>query len=96
MAKAATKTRRRRITFSFEDAGAGEVILMGDFNNWDPAKHPMKHDGNGRWTKTVMLPAGQHEYKFLVDGRWKEDPRNGHKCPNCFGTSNSILKIGQS
>lgn len=94
MPKAIPKPKRRRVTFSLEDTRASEVILMGDFNGWDPAKHPMKNDGNGTWNKTVIIPAGQYEYKFLVDGRWKEDPRNERRRPNCFGTLNSVLNIG--
>ena len=33
------KIKRRKITFSFESSDAKEVILMGDFNNWNPKKH---------------------------------------------------------
>jgi len=62
-------TKRRRIMFSFEATAAGEVILMGDFNNWNPKKHPMKNDGNGTWSKTVVLSPGKYEYKFFVDGK---------------------------
>jgi len=37
--------KRRRVTFSFEATQAKEVILTGDFNNWDPKIHPMNTDG---------------------------------------------------
>ena len=87
------ETKRQRVTFSLDAAEAKEVVLMGDFNNWDPKIHPMKNDGNGIWSKTVMLYPGEHEYKFLVDGNWQEDPRNNQTCPNCFGTQNSILNL---
>ncbi|MBC8391542.1 MAG: glycoside hydrolase [Deltaproteobacteria bacterium] len=85
--------KRKRVTFSFEATAAGEVILMGDFNNWNPKKHPMKQDKGERWSKTVVLSPGTHEYKFFVDGEWKEDPRNDQTCANCFGTQNSVLNI---
>jgi 1,4-alpha-glucan branching enzyme len=32
--------KRRKVTFSFEAVAAKEVFLTGDFNNWDPQKHP--------------------------------------------------------
>jgi 1,4-alpha-glucan branching enzyme len=67
---------------------------MGDFNKWNPKVHPMKNDGNGFWTKSVIIPPGKYEYKFLIDGDWKEDPGNEQTCPNCFGTLNSILSVG--
>ncbi len=85
--------KRRRITFSFKATAADEVILMGDFNNWNPKKHPMKNDGSGTWNKTVVLSSGKYEYKFFVDGEWKKDPRNDQTCSNCFGTQNSILNL---
>jgi 5'-AMP-activated protein kinase regulatory beta subunit len=66
---------------------------MGDFNNWNPKKHPMKKDDNGKWAKAVILPPGQYEYKFLVDGQWKEDPQNDRICPNNFGTYNNIFNL---
>jgi 5'-AMP-activated protein kinase regulatory beta subunit len=85
--------KRRRITFSFKATAADEVILMGDFNNWNPKKHPMQNDGNGIWSKTVVLSPGKYEYKFFVDGKWKRDPQNDQICSNCFGTQNSVLKL---
>ena len=45
--KSKQKSKRRRVTFSFESNDAKEVILMGDFNNWNPKKHPMKFSGSG-------------------------------------------------
>ena len=85
--------KRRRITFSFKVTAANEVVLMGDFNNWNPKKHPMENDGSGTWSKTVVLSPGKYEYKFFVDGKWKKDPRNDQTCSNCFGTQNSVLNL---
>ena len=87
------KIKRQKISFSFESSDAKEVILMGDFNNWNPKKHLMKQDRDGVWNKAVILPPGSYEYKFLVDGQWKEDPQNDKTCLNCFGTYNNILNL---
>jgi 5'-AMP-activated protein kinase regulatory beta subunit len=87
------KIKRQKITFSFESSDAKEVILMGDFNNWNPKKHPMKKDDNGKWTKAVLLPPGQYEYKFMVDGQWKEDPQNDRICSNKFGSYNNVVNL---
>ena len=87
------KIKRQKISFSFESSNAKEVILMGDFNNWNPKKRPMKKDDNGKWTKAVILPPGQYEYKFLVDGQWKEDPQNDQTCLNGFGTYNNVFNL---
>ena len=85
--------KRRKVTFSFESSGAEEVILMGDFNNWNEKKHPMKNNGNGMWNKSVLIPPGRYEYKFLVDGQWEEDPQNDQTCLNCFGTYNNVFNL---
>ena len=94
---AGTKTRqaikRQRVTFALENAEAKEVFLTGDFNDWRPEKHPMRKDKSGKWKKQVMLTPGNYEYKFLVDGQWKEDPRNDQLHPNCFGTYNNIINV---
>jgi len=91
--KSKKKIKRKKVTFSIDLSDANEVILMGDFNNWNPKKHRMKQDRNGVWNKDVILPPGSYEYKFLVDGRWKEDPQNHQTCLNCFGSYNNILNL---
>jgi 1,4-alpha-glucan branching enzyme len=91
--KSNQKIKRKRWTFSLEAAEAKKVLLMGDFNNWSPKKHPMQKDENGIWNKAVMLSYGDHEYKFLVDGQWREDPRNERRCTNCFGTFNNVIRL---
>ena len=62
------KIKRRRVNFSLEATEAKEIILMGDFNNCNPKKDLMHKDKNGMWVKTVIIPPGKYEYKFLVDG----------------------------
>jgi hypothetical protein len=53
----------------------------------------MKSDENGTWIRNVIIPPGKYEYKFLVDGQWKEDPQNDQLSPNCFGTNNNIINV---
>lgn len=85
--------KKRRVTMKLEAPKAKKVILVGDFNKWDAKVHPMKRIKGGVWEKIVMLPAGRHEYKFLVDGHWWTDPKNEQTCYNCFGTQNSVIVI---
>ena len=88
-----TKTKRRRTIFSLEAPDANQVLLGGDLNQWKENAHPMKKDDSGVWKKTLVLPPGRFEYKFLVDGRWRNDPKNVQTCANCFGTYNNVLVI---
>jgi 1,4-alpha-glucan branching enzyme len=85
--------KRRRIEFSLDMPDAQQVILMGDFNRWDPKTHPMRRDVDGVWRKIVMIFPGRYEYRFWVDGEWHNDPNNLQRCPNCFGSENNVIEV---
>ncbi|MBU1344357.1 MAG: glycogen-binding domain-containing protein [Proteobacteria bacterium] len=87
------KNKRKRIEFSLHAPHANEVLLMGDFNQWDGKKHYMKKVGQGAWEKALMLTPGTYEYKFIVDGSWQEDPANRQNRLNPFGTYNNLLNV---
>ena len=91
--KSNQKSGRRRVIFALESPDAKEVILMGDFNQWNPKKHPMKKNKNGVWNKTTMLFPGTYEYRFMVDGQWKNDPNNNQTRTNRFGTKNNVIVV---
>jgi 1,4-alpha-glucan branching enzyme len=84
---------RRKVSFVFESPQSQKVSLVGNFNDWDEKKHPMKNDGKGVWTKSVMLMAGIHEYKFVADQKWVQDPMNPRLITNSFGTQNNIIEV---
>jgi 1,4-alpha-glucan branching enzyme len=84
---------RRRIQFVLDSPRARQVILMGDFNHWDPKFHTMKQDPDGIWRRWVMIPPGRYEYRFWVDGEWVNDPQNDARCPNCFGSENNVIDV---
>ncbi len=94
--KSKKTNKRKSWTFSLEASEAKEVFLTGDFNDWDPEKHPMRKDWNGTWKKRLILFPGNYEYKFVVDGQWTEDPRNNRRCPNCFGSYNSVIRLPEA
>jgi PAS domain S-box-containing protein len=83
----------RSIEFVLRMPKAQQVILMGDFNKWNPKTHPMRKDENGVWRKTVMIYPGRYEYRFWADGEWYNDPRNTLRCPNCFDSENNIIEV---
>ena len=41
--------------FVLEMPNAQKVILMGDFNQWDPKTNPMRMDQKSVWRETVMI-----------------------------------------
>ena len=78
---------------SFARTKANTVSLVGDFNQWDPKRHPMKMREEGTWEKTVVLSPGKYEYKFMVDGTWENDPQNSELLYNRYGTLNNVLTV---
>jgi len=78
--------------FEFESATAKSVRVAGSFNDWNPVATEMCPDGDGRWAKEMVLPLGIHEYLFVVDGEWVEDPRATESTPNPFNRNNSVLR----
>jgi 1,4-alpha-glucan branching enzyme len=91
--KESRKANRKRVAFTLAASDAQEVAVVGSFNNWNPQSHTMKKDNKGMWTKFAMLTPGTYEYRFLVDGKWWNDPRNEHTVPNCFGSLNNCLTV---
>ena len=87
------KPKRSRVIFRLDAPNANQVVLMGDFNGWNPKKHAMIKNNDGIWEKTTMLLPGGYEYKFLVDGHWQTDPNSDHACINCYGTYNNYIQV---
>ena len=73
---------------------AQQVGLAGTFNQWDAAATPLLRTGTpGVWAATLTLPAGQHQYAFVVDGaRWVADPA-APAVDDGFGRRNSLLSL---
>ena len=68
--------------------------IVGDFNDWRVARHPLEMTDGQNWHITLQLARGTYQYKFFIDGiRWEEDPQNPNRVVNEFGTSNSILEV---
>ncbi len=52
-------------------------MVAGDFNGWSHDATP--HDSARRWKSisvSVEMTEGVHLYKFLVDGKWANDPHS--------------------
>lgn len=90
---AAVKQRKRRVRFRLEAPHNQHAALVGDFNSWNPKKHPMKMVEDGCWEKTVILPPGTYEYKFYIDGQWATDQTNADTHTNDYGTRNSVIVV---
>src|SRR5439155_5592243 len=65
----------KSVTFYCAAPNANSVRLVGDFNRWNPASHPMRRRVDGWWFIEVQLTHGHHRYRFLVDTKPVLDPR---------------------
>lgn len=80
-----------RFVLSAPDAHA--VSVAGTFNQWNAAATPLVRTDGGVWTATITLPAGEHQYAFVVDGaRWVPDPA-APAVDDGFGRRNSVLTL---
>ena len=78
---------------------AASVSLVGDFNDWDAARTPMRPSPRGGplWTAVVPLAPGRYRYAFLVDGsRWLADPAAPRARDDEFGAPSSVVTVGGS
>ncbi len=73
---------------------ARSVQVAGTFNGWRPELCPLAPTGTGDWTVRLKLKSGQYEYRFVVDGRWADDPQAAQSVPNPHGGRNSVLLVG--
>ena len=92
-AKGSKAKRESKETFSFNDPNAQDVLLAGDFTDWEGNAIPMKKQKNGTWKATVSLETGTYEYRFLVDGAWQDDGECPDRRPNGFGAENCIREV---
>jgi len=72
---------------------ARQVFIVGTFNGWRVDATPLTNVGNGEWDLSLMLKPGTHEYRFLIDGQWSDDPQAADRVKNPYGGWNSVLKV---
>jgi chromosome partitioning protein len=87
----------REVVVRFKDSVAGDVRIAGDFNGWVPdrgVRSLIASEGQERvWTKVLILEPGTYQYRYVVDGEWREDPTNPQSAPGPTGQPNSILHV---
>lgn len=83
------------VRFELVAPAAKSVELVGTFNDWKPGSFMLQGpDAGGRWQIMVDLPAGRHEYQFLVDGReWITDTAAPWHRPDGFGHLNAVMEL---
>jgi len=83
----------QEVIFTFLAPEAHAVHVAGEFNNWSLDATPLENTGSGEWSTRLPLRSGQYEYRFVVDGRWFEDPESSQRVANPYEGFNSVLTV---
>lgn len=83
------------VRFVFVDPRATTVEIVGDFNAWTKGVTRLERSAApGVWAASVALPAGRHEYAFIINGtRWIADPL-APKSSDDFGVESAVIHVG--
>ena len=88
------KPEKKRVCLGYYAPEAESVFVAGTFNDWQPSALPLQRQADGRWMVEFMIEQGRHEYRFIVDGQWMDDPLSPAYVPNPFGGLNCVLAAG--
>jgi hypothetical protein len=87
------KPSLRKVRFGYFHPEAKDVFLVGSFNGWDPRATPLNRDPLGDWSVEIELPNGEHHYRFVVDGEWRDDPTAQLTEKNPFGGFDAVMVV---
>jgi 1,4-alpha-glucan branching enzyme len=83
----------KRVTLAYHMPEAQSVNVAGTFCDWHTDRYPLKKDRKGSWKATLTLAPGRYEYRFVVDGEWRDDPNCSERTGNEFGSENCVLHV---
>ena len=83
----------RKVIFRLKAPKANQVLLAGDFNAWNTQANPLVKKSDGLWETHLLLPTGSYEFKFMVDGKWRDAQAHERTAPNSYGTLNNLVVV---
>ena len=88
-----SRSEPKKITFHLEAPSASSVKLAADFTDWEKSPLGMVKSEDGPWFVFVSLSPGSYSYRFIIDGKWCDDPHSDLYEPNPFGSANAVIKV---
>ncbi|XP_066252865.1 5'-AMP-activated protein kinase subunit beta-1 isoform X2 [Euwallacea similis] len=88
-----TTTNTKTPTVFRWEGGGREVYISGTFTNWKTIPMVSSH---GDFVTILDLPEGEHQYRYLVDGEWKNDPHNKVVEDETTGDKNNSITVKKS
>jgi len=80
-------------TFFYANPRATEVLLAGDFTNWQNGALPMEKGDKGFTLVKTFAKGTTVKYKFISDGNWTTDLRAPDFVDDGFGGKNSMADL---
>jgi enterochelin esterase family protein len=81
-----------RVIFFYVSEGAREVALEGDWTNWQPTAPLAYLPDTPLWYRVERFPRNARlEYRFVVNGHRRLDPRNPRGSPPGFGPHSEVV-----
>ncbi len=91
-----TKDGLHRIDLNYQHYGDRKLMIAGEFNDWTPDEGVETTYENGNIHKIFYAPAGEYQYRLIIDGKWRNDPTNSEQILNPLGIHNSMLRVGNN
>lgn len=84
-----------KVTFTVPAEEADNVLVVGDFNDWNPDGSDLKKLKNGSFKGTFDIPQGaNYEFRYIIDGAYtNESEADGYKWNDFAGTENAVLSV---
>lgn len=79
--------------FVVRAAGAKDVRLAGEFNGWNPDLAPLQPLRGSAFQIRLPLAPGRYQYRYVIDGSWRNDPENDRVELNPYGELNSVVEV---
>ena len=81
------------VTFFYGNPRATEILLAGDFNNWQNGAEAMTKTDKGFTITKTFKATDELRYKFISDGNWTTDLKAPDFVDDGFGGKNSHVVI---
>ena len=98
MLKRQSKKGEDQVVVTFALAGDDPRLpasVVGEFNDWDAAVHPLRRRSNGNWSVSVTLAKGR-DYRFRyrsADGSWFNDDGADAYLVNEYHSTDCVLAV---
>lgn len=81
------------VTFEVDAEGADEIVLVGEFNDWEPIAMKKARSKGAPFRTKIRLPKeDEFQFRYLVNqSEWRNDEAADAYYPNEHGSDNSVV-----